>query len=127
MSLSQDLYILVVEDEPFVRRAIVTYLIRERFSVLEAANPGEAFALSDTFQGAIALLIADHSLKPLNGRQVAERILRARPNLKVLHISGYPFRWLEKEGGLVSGGFFLEKPFTPIMLLDKINHIFARD
>ena len=69
------LTILVVEDEPIVRNIIMKSLVREDYRVLEADSAAEALEVSQTFSGTIYLLIADHTLKTMTGRQVAEQIL----------------------------------------------------
>ena len=71
------LTILVVEDEAVVRNVIMSCLVREDYRVLEADSAAEALEVSQTFSGTIDLLIADHTLKTMTGRQVAEH--RARP------------------------------------------------
>jgi hypothetical protein len=53
------------------------------------------------------LLIADHTLKNMTGRQVAEKISQARPGLKVLHMSGVSRERLEDEAGIMPGADFL--------------------
>ena len=117
------LTILIVEDEAIVRSVMVKVLVREDYRVLEADSADEALAVSRSFDGVINLLIADHALKTMSGRQVAEQIRQSRPALKVLHISGYPIEKLEREGGLIPGAEFLAKPFLPHQLAEKVSRI----
>ena len=60
------------------------FLVREDYRVLEADSAAEALEVSQTFSGTIDLLIADHTLKTMTGRQVAEQIRQSRPGLKVI-------------------------------------------
>ena len=117
------LTILVVEDEPIVRNIIMKSLVREDYRVLEADSAAEALEVSQTFSGTIDLLIADHTLKTMTGRQVAEQIRQSRPGLKVLHISGLSLEKLAQDGGLIPGADFLAKPFSPKTLVEKVDQI----
>jgi len=117
------LTILVVEDEPIVRNIIMKSLVREDYRVLEADSAAEALEVSQTFSGTIDLLIADHTLKTMTGRQVAEQIRQDRPGLKVLHISGLSLEKLEQDGGVIPGAEFLAKPFSPKTLVNKVDQI----
>ncbi len=121
------LTILIAEDDAIVRNVIARVLARDKHIVLEASSAAEALAISNCFAGAIDLLIADHALKTMTGREVAERICHSRPQLKVLHISGYPRQKIEEEGGIIPGALFLAKPFKSTALLDKVRQICASD
>jgi two-component system, cell cycle sensor histidine kinase and response regulator CckA len=101
-------------------------LAGKHYHVLEADNAPEALEVSTRFDGAINLLIADHSLKNMTGRQLAERIKQSRPQLKVIHISGDLREKLEQEGGLISGAAFLGKPFLPAQLTEKVVQVLGR-
>jgi len=120
------LTILVVEDEAVVRNVIMNCLVREDYRVLEADSAAEALAVSQTFPGTIDLLIADHTLKTMTGRQVAEQIQQSRPGLKVLHIFGHSLEKLEQDGGLMAGAGFLAKPFSPKALVEKVDQMLAK-
>jgi len=115
--------ILIVEDEAIVRNVMVTVLAREAYRVLEADSATEALEVSNTFRGIIDLLIADHALKAMKGRQVADKICESRPRLKILFISGYPLEALEEAGEIIPGADFLAKPFLPTVLVQKVRDI----
>jgi CheY-like chemotaxis protein len=117
--------ILIVEDEAVVRNVMVTVLAHEDYRVLEADSAAEALEVSNSFEGLIDLLIADHALKTMTGPQLAEKICQARPGLRVLRISGYPLKKLE-EGEAKTGADFLEKPFSPKALIEKVREILRR-
>jgi CheY-like chemotaxis protein len=112
--------ILVVEDEPVVRNILVKILVAAHYRVFEADSEAEAFAVSEMVVP-IDLLIVDHALKRMSGRQVAEHIRQTRPGLKVLHVSGYPLEKLLEEEGLTPGADFLPKPFLPKDLIEKVR------
>ena len=101
---------------------MVLFLLKN-YHVLEADSAAEALALSNTFDGVINLLITDHSLDTMTGRQLAEQMRQSRPDLKVLHISGHLREELEQEGGLMPGASFLGKPFSPGDLTKKVTQV----
>jgi len=117
--------ILIVEDEAVVRNVMVTALVRENYRVLEADSAAEALEVSNTFEGVIDLLIADHTLKTMTGPQLAEKICQARPGMRVLRVSGYPQEMLE-EGEAKPSSDFLKKPFLPKALIEKVREILKR-
>lgn len=115
--------ILVVEDEAVVRNVLMAVLVREDYRVLEADSAAEALEVSSNFEGVIDLLIADHTLKTMTGRQVAETIRQQRPDLRVLQISGHHIDKLAEDGGLLAGAGFLAKPFLPKVLLEQVREL----
>jgi two-component system cell cycle sensor histidine kinase/response regulator CckA len=117
--------ILIVEDEAVVRNVMVTVLVHGDYRVFEADSAAEALEVSNTYEGVIDLLVADHTLKTMTGRQLAEKICQTRPGLRVLQISGYAQKKLE-EGEAKAGADFLEKPFSPKALLEKVREILNR-
>ena len=80
--------VLVVEDEEQVRRTSVAALTELGYGVREAANAAEALALLAS-DPAVTLLFTDIVMPGLDGRDLAERALRQRPNLKILYTTGY--------------------------------------
>jgi two-component system cell cycle sensor histidine kinase/response regulator CckA len=115
--------ILLVDDEAVVRNVMTAVVVRNTYHVLEADSAAEALRVCASFDGIIDLLIADHNLKTMSARQVAERIQKSRPGLKILQISGYSLEVLRNEGGIIAGAEFLQKPFLPKTLLDKVSSI----
>jgi len=115
--------ILIVEDEPLVRNMMVIVLADKGYRMLEADGAAGALTVSNTFDGVINLLITDHSLETMTGRQLAEQIRQSRPDMKVLHVSGYLREKLEQEAGLMPGASFLSKPFLPGDLTKKVKEV----
>jgi PAS domain S-box-containing protein len=103
--------ILVVEDEDPVRALIQTILRRAGYTVLEAANAGEALLVCEQHEGPIDLVLTDVVMPRMNGPQLAERLRRVRPGLEVAFVSGYD------DGALDLPVLPLAKPFTPDALL----------
>jgi CheY-like chemotaxis protein len=82
--------ILFVEDEEMLRPMIGEALRSYGYTVLEASSGAEAVRLAEEHGDGIALLFTDVVMKDMNGVELAERLVAARPTLKVLFTSGYP-------------------------------------
>ena len=115
--------VLIVEDEPGVRALARDTLQRRGYSVLEARHGIEALVIGDQHPGTIHLLMADVVMPQMNGREVAERLLRVRPKVKVLYVSGYTEDAIVHHGVLAPGTNFLQKPFTPDDLSEKVREV----
>src|SRR5438093_1601653 len=115
--------VLIVEDEPGVRALARDTLQRRGYSVLEARHGIEALVIGDQHPGTIHLLMADVVMPQMNGREVAERLLRVRPKVKVLDVSGFTENAIVHHGVLAPGTNFLQKPFTPDDLSEKVREV----
>ncbi len=115
--------ILVAEDNESVRRLVGTVLRARGYTVLEAAVPEAVLALAARHAGPIALLLTDVVMPGLSGPELAGRLQAARPELRVLYISGYTDDAIGRHGVLEPGVSFLEKPFTPTGLLRKVRSV----
>lgn len=103
--------ILVVEDDPLVRRSVVTQIESLGYSTLEASNATEALNLIGN-AAALDLLFTDVIMPgSMNGRQLVEEALQRRPSLKTLFTSGYTENAIVHHGRLDSGVLLLVKPY----------------
>jgi len=109
---------LIVEDNDAVRALIRKILQQHGYTVLVARHSEEAFELSGRREGSIHAMITDVVMPGMSGREVAERLKSSRPTMKVLFLSGYT-----NEGVLDTGAAFLQKPFTPDVLLHKVREV----
>ncbi len=115
--------ILVVEDEEEVRNLISRILENEGYSVLAVGHPAEAVALSTSYEQQIDLLLADLSLPDISGRELAQRLRAARPEMKLLYISGHADTAVLEFGIFPEGMLFLPKPFTPTDLSSRVRQV----
>jgi CheY-like chemotaxis protein len=118
--------ILVVEDERSVRDLTVRILRRLGYGVLVASGGDEAIAIAQSYAGKISLLLTDVVMPNMSGRQVADNLLKLRPGLKILYLSGYTDSTVVHHGVLENSLDFLPKPFSREVLARKIREILSR-
>ena len=115
--------ILVVEDDAVLRDVVQRSLGAAGYTVLAAAGGEEALRLAGVHSGPIHLLLTDVVMPSMSGRAVAEELVRERPTLDVLYMSGYTGDALGHHGVLEAGTHFLAKPFTPSDLTRRVREV----
>lgn len=115
--------ILVVEDEGGIRALVRKILKRQGYNVLEASGGAEALQIMADHPGQLDLLLTDVMMPGMNGVELSYKALEAKPNLKVLFVSGYTDESLLEAGQFPSGTAFLQKPFTLGSLLGKVRDV----
>ncbi len=115
--------ILVVEDVEAVRNIVVRILKAAGYTALAAAGGEEALALCAGHPGAIDLIITDVVMPRMSGREMAERIIRQRPQTVVLYMSGYTDNTIVHHGVLDPGTQFIAKPFSAADLTHKVREV----
>lgn len=118
--------LLLAESNVEVRQMLRTILERSDFRVLEAQDAREAVQLGRSHPGEIDLLVLDAVLPPLTAPQLAEHMTALRPELKVIYMSGYSQDILGEQNLLARTVPFLQKPFSPSLLLDAVRQALAR-
>jgi two-component system, cell cycle sensor histidine kinase and response regulator CckA len=119
--------ILLVEDEPEVRRLTREMLSRLGYRVLEASDAAQALALWSGARDSIDLLVTDVIMPHMSGRELAEKLTAIRPDLKVLYMSGYTGEIIARHGVGQSETALLQKPFTREALGLKVRSILDAD
>jgi len=112
--------ILLVEDEDPVRALVRTILETKGYAVCEARNGREGLELCGTHEGPIHMLLSDVNMPELGGRELADGVLRLRPGMTVMFMSGYAEDPALKDGAH-NRTAFLQKPFTPFALALKVR------
>ncbi|MBI2682643.1 MAG: response regulator [Acidobacteriales bacterium] len=113
--------VLLIEDEEGLRTLVRRVLSAQGYVVLDAPDPETALELSRDHRGPIHLLLTDVVLKEGNGQVVAQEITRARPETKVIFMSGYSQDAVLQHGQLRPNTAFLSKPFTTAALAAKVR------
>ena len=117
--------VLVVEDQPEVRKLTLAMLESQGYRLLEAASGSEALSLCERYPEPIHLLITDVVMPGMTGRELAMRLLALRPSLKTLYTSGYTANTIAHEGVLDPGVAYLPKPFSPAQLAAKVREVLS--
>jgi len=115
--------ILVVEDEPVLSQLVETSLKRRGYEVLVASSGETAESIAQSHKGPIHLLLTDVVMPQTSGREVAKRICELRPQTRVMWMSGYTDEAIMHHGILDPGVHFLQKPFTPSTLAQKVREV----
>jgi len=115
--------ILLVEDEPAILKMTTKMLSSLGYTVMAAANPGEAQSIAEENAGRIDLLITDVIMPQTNGRELTNRLIGSQPDLRVLFMSGYTASIIDQHGVLKEDKFFLQKPFSLQELSAKVRRV----
>jgi CheY-like chemotaxis protein/two-component sensor histidine kinase len=115
--------ILVVEDEPGVRKLAKRILEMVGYTALEAENAGEAQSVVQRHGGAIQLLLTDVVMPGMSGPELAMRLVAERPELKVLYMSGYTESAITQQRLLGQGTAFIAKPFDASVLTRRVREV----
>lgn len=115
--------ILLVEDENNLRQLARQYLETQGYRILEAADGAAALQIANGHKGAIHLLLTDVVMPGMNGREMAEKIVAQRPDVRVLFMSGYTENVIGHDGLLDAGVNLLQKPFTLPTLKEKVREL----
>lgn len=119
--------LLVVEDEPSLRRLACEILEAQGYQVIQASNGLHAMAVAREHKGAaIRLVISDVIMPEMGGKVMAEWLTTTYPDVKILFTSGYTDDAIAAQGVLEAGIDFLAKPYTPAMLAHKVREILDR-
>jgi PAS domain S-box-containing protein len=114
--------VLVVEDREEVRFLMREVLELQGYTVLEAGDGEAAARLLESCSARVDVLVTDVHMPRINGEELAARFRVAQPAGRTLFVSGYSEEELSAQGIALSGAF-LQKPFTPQALGQKIREV----
>ena len=112
--------VLLVEDEDVLRGLLAKFLRLYGYTVLEASHGGEALLACERHQGPIHLMVTDVVMPRMSGRELADRLIPLRPEMKIIYMSGYTEDTLVQHGVTDQSVAFLQKPFKPIELARRV-------
>jgi len=115
--------ILLVEDDSQVRDLTRSILTARGYVVLAPADAQAALSMVEQDASKIRLLLTDVIMPGISGRELARQLLGRNPEIKVLYMSGYTENAIGQHGVLEPGTYFLQKPFTPPALTNKVREI----
>jgi CheY-like chemotaxis protein len=122
---SQTLTILVVDDSETIRKLVGAILSQDGYRIIEAADGADALRVMDGRLTDLDLVITDVMMPNMGGPELARRIGRSRPELRMIFISGYlddlDLRAIESMPAM-----FLPKPFTAVGLLESVRTALQR-
>jgi PAS domain S-box-containing protein len=113
--------VLLVEDDLRVRELVRRVLRGQGYTLLEAQDGQEAWRMASQYAGTIDLLLTDVVMPGMGGRVLAEQLVEARPEMKIIFMSGYADDAIGHHGVLEPGVVFLPKPFSPMNLAHKVR------
>ncbi|HEX3821300.1 MAG TPA: PAS domain S-box protein [Candidatus Sulfotelmatobacter sp.] len=115
--------VLLVEDEESVRQLVRDTLAAKGYQMLEAESGESGLSAAANHQGKIDLVITDVVMPGMSGRDLVKQLLHARPETKVLYLSGYTEDAIVSDGSIESGTAFLQKPFSLQNLSRKVREV----
>jgi two-component system, cell cycle sensor histidine kinase and response regulator CckA len=115
--------VLVVDDEPEIRKLVAAMLAQFGYSVLTADSGEHALTVLRHHGRPIDLLITDVVAPGMSGPMLADRLISLQPDLKVLYISGYDNSRLVRKYVVERGHALLTKPFGAEELRDKVESV----
>ncbi len=119
--------VLLVEDDPGIRRLVARILDTAGYQVHTASNGSEALALVGSQEGPFHLLLTDVVMPLMGGRELAGTLQGLFPGIRVLFMSGYTDNSIVHHGILEEGIMFLQKPFSPGALLRKVRETLEKE
>ena len=125
--MKQKPIVLVVDDDPKVRRFVARTLQANEFDVTETDNAMECLELLQSREGAIDLVITDLVMPHMGGLDLTSEISRRYPDLKILYMSGYGASVAVQGITYQTPENMLLKPFTEEMLVDRVRGLCERD
>ena len=119
--------ILLAEDSEVVRALVREILERKGYNVLVATDGPDAIGVCSRHEGPVHLILTDVVMPGMNGRELYETLAPSHPDAKVLYMSGYTDDAVIQRGILHTGTAYLQKPFLPETLAQKVREVLDGD
>jgi CheY-like chemotaxis protein len=117
--------VMIVDDDPALMEMLVRVLQRESYDLLTASSGPNALHQAALHEGRIDLLITDHAMPEMKGRDLADRMREKYPDIRVLYQTGDSVGLFEHRMELEHGAAFLQKPFSPASLREAARMILS--
>src|SRR3981081_1700097 len=114
---------MVIDDDPSLLGFTSKYLARLGYSVVSCRTAEEAWLQFESPAADYSLALSDVGMPGLSGEELSRMMLRSKPELRLILMSGYPIdtqRLLDRGPARIA---FLHKPFTPALLVDNVNRL----
>jgi CheY-like chemotaxis protein len=112
----------VVEDEEPLRLLVIEVLRRRGYKVIEAKSGAEALRIWPQHREDVQVLLTDIVMPDgVSGWELAKRLQSDKAGLSVIYTSGYSPDFVDEDGRFLEGRVFLQKPYDPETLVDKIR------
>jgi two-component system cell cycle sensor histidine kinase/response regulator CckA len=115
--------ILVAEDDDALRGIVTRVFWDQGFRTLEARHGGEALHLAELAAPYLDLVVTDVIMPEVDGLELGRRLSQRWASIPILYISAYPPNDIFSRGGPVAPSPFLQKPFTPEVLLERVREL----
>jgi DNA-binding NtrC family response regulator len=113
--------VLVIDDDPDMRRLLRDFLIREGYHVIEAADGRDAIFLVESER--IDVVILDKEIPGMNGLDVLSFLRRRRPRLPVIFITAFGGPEVAEESRRRGARHYVEKPFRVTAIVETVGAI----
>jgi CheY-like chemotaxis protein len=117
--------VLLVEDSDLVRDVVAKFLEEGGFAVLQASGGEEALALARRGDARIDLLLTDIVMPSMNGLELADRVERERPGVRILFMTGYAEEVVADVGILGVDRECIGKPFTQEQITKRVRKLLS--
>jgi DNA-binding response OmpR family regulator len=115
--------VLLAEDEARLCELLTDVLRDHGYKVLTARDGAEALRMARQQGGLIDLLVTDVVMPGMRGQVLAKELLRRNSSMAVIYMSGYTDNALVHHDAIPKGVAFLQKPFTPEVLLRRVREV----